>query len=122
MSIEVLDLIAHGTLFAATGLSGLCIAAVFWMQHRQGANKLRSRSSNSLIFGQWPSTPCPKICTADNNVAAPSPATYPGRPGRSVGSPAPAGPFPIINRTQIQTVSPHRQAFGSSPQTERTAE
>lgn len=118
MSIEVLDLIAHGTPYAATGLSGLCIAAVFWMQHRQGANKPRSRSSNSLIFGQWPNLSCP----VESNADATSPSLHSGRFGRSVGSPAPAGPFPLINRTQIRTAPLHRRAFGSSAQTEKAAE
>ncbi len=118
MSIEVLDLIAHGTPYAATGLSGLCIAAVFWMQHRQGANKPRLRSSNSLIFGQWPNLSCP----VDSNADATSPSLHSGRFGRSVGSPAPVGPIPLINRAQTWTASPLRRAFGSSPQTERTVE
>ncbi|QFT69340.1 hypothetical protein FIU93_21315 [Labrenzia sp. THAF35] len=118
MSIEVLDLIAHGTPYAATGLSGLCIAAVFWMQHRQGVNKPRSRSSNSLIFGQWPNLSCP----VDSNADATSPSLHSGRFGRSVGSSAPAGPFSLINRTQIRTAPPHRRAEASCPQAERTAE
>lgn len=122
MSIEVLDLIANGTPYAATGLSEPCIAAVFWMQHRQGANHPRSRSSNSLIFGQWPTLSCP----VDSNADATSPSLHPDslrrRFGRSVGSPAPAGPFPLVNRTQIRTALPHRRAEASCPQAERTAE
>ncbi len=122
MSIEVLDLIAHGTPYAATGLSGLCIAAVFWMQHRQGVNKPRSQSSNSLIFGQWPNLSCPVESNADVTSPSLHPDSLRRRFGRSVGSPAPAGPFPLFNRAQTRTAPPHRRAEASCPQAERTVE